>query len=366
MFREDPLFWCLLEMTNQSEEANKLDAAVLFAFFDDIVAIDSFTAGRVDSRLLDQVSDLAALWELLRAVRLHRPLARSMHMNEALSIRSGGGWEELRVAREDGKAFKGERNENIYNVVLAKIPQLMAAKMPSGRRDEHWLNVATKSRAALTELWNEFRDSRELLLRYAGLSEELIRAHMATISFDKSEGYQDALRAERVRIKALQQNLLVPTPSERAMRWPSSNVAAQTARGYPVQDRTKVKTRAADQVNAEEDGEFTPEEQVTAKTTITVKAETFQIFHRMFPSSDQDGELSSGMIDWRKFLIAMADAGFGCRHSTGSAVTFTSKMGRIVIHKPHPVAKLDFRSLMKIGKRLNKWFGFERKTFEIA
>ena len=207
IFRDDPLFLCLMQMTCHPEEASKLDPAVLFAFFDDMVAKDSSAADRIDSRLLDRISDLAALWELLRAVRLHRPLARSMHITEALSIRFGGGWEGLRVAGKDGNAFKGKRNENIYNAVLAKMPQLMAAKMPLGSRDEHWLQKAAKSRAALSELWDGFRDSRGLLLSHAGFSTELINAHMAMISFDKSEGYREALRAERVRIMARQQIL---------------------------------------------------------------------------------------------------------------------------------------------------------------
>ena len=366
IYQDDPLFWCLMQMTGHPEEATKLDPAVLFAFFDDMVAIDSSAAGRIDSRLLDQVSDLAALWELLRAVRLHRPLARSMHITEALSIRSGGGWEGLRVAGKDGNAFKGKRNENIYNAVLAKMPQLMAAKMPLGRRDEHWLQKAAKSRAALSELWDGFRDSRGLLLSHAGFSKELINAHMAMISFDKSEGYREALRAEQVRIMARQQNLLAPMPKEGAMRWPSAGVEAQKGRGCPVQDKTKVKTRATYPVSGEDNKTTPSEEPVAAPPTITVKTESLQIFYRMFPSSDEDSELSSSMIDWRKFVIAMADAGFACRHNTGSAVTFNNKNGRIVIHKPHPVAKLDFRSLMKVGKRLNKWFGFERETFEVA
>ena len=133
-----------------------------------------------------------------------------------------------------------------------------------------------------------------------------------------------------------------------------------------MQDKTKVKTRATYPISGEDNKTIPSEEPVAAPPTITVKTESLQVFYRMFPSSDEDSELSSSMIDWRKFVIAMADAGFACRHNTGSAVTFNNKNGRIVIHKPHPVAKLDFRSLMKVGKRLNKWFGFERETFEVA
>jgi hypothetical protein len=95
-----------------------------------------------------------------------------------------------------------------------------------------------------------------------------------------------------------------------------------------------------------------------------LKPESLQLFHRVFPSCEDGNEPFSSLTDWRKFVIAMADADFTSRHNTGSAVIFSCEKGKIVFHKPHPVAKIDFRSLMKLGKRLNKWFGRERESFE--
>ena len=62
-------------------------------------------------------------------------------------------------------------------------------------------------------------------------------------------------------------------------------------------------------------------------------------------------------MEWRKFVVAMTEARFDARQSSGSAVTFNNENGRTVIHKPHPMAKLDYRSLLTIGKRLNRRFG---------
>jgi len=53
----------------------------------------------------------------------------------------------------------------------------------------------------------------------------------------------------------------------------------------------------------------------------------------------------------------MDDAGFMAANSGGSAVIFTKEgEGRIVFHKPHPVAKIDQVILQSMGRRMGKWF----------
>jgi len=61
---------------------------------------------------------------------------------------------------------------------------------------------------------------------------------------------------------------------------------------------------------------------------------------------------------------AMEDAGFPATQSGGSAVTFVREgEGRIVFHKPHPVAKIEQGMLQAWGKRMRKWFRWEREIF---
>ena len=57
----------------------------------------------------------------------------------------------------------------------------------------------------------------------------------------------------------------------------------------------------------------------------------------------------------------MEDAGFPAAQSGGSVVTFTKEgRGRIVFYKPHPVAKIEQTVLQSWGKRMGKWFKWER------
>lgn len=105
--------------------------------------------------------------------------------------------------------------------------------------------------------------------------------------------------------------------------------------------------------------------------TIRVKPENLKVFAKMFPSSASEYS-KTGLIDWQHLEAAMVDAGLSATHSGGSAVTFVKKDdggakqqhgGRIVFHKPHPVAKIDPVLLQSMGKRMRKWFGWDRETF---
>jgi HicA toxin of bacterial toxin-antitoxin, len=82
----------------------------------------------------------------------------------------------------------------------------------------------------------------------------------------------------------------------------------------------------------------------------------------MFPCKEE----SSRCVDWDGFVHAMKDAGFTARSNGGSAVLFEGNPklgGKIVFHKPHPIAKIDPITLRSIGKRMAKWFGWSRELF---
>lgn len=83
-------------------------------------------------------------------------------------------------------------------------------------------------------------------------------------------------------------------------------------------------------------------------------------------------ENNAKMVDWDVFVNAMNDVGFRATNTgNGSVVSFEAEEsrcpweGRIVFHKPHPVAKIDLVLLYANGKRMNKWFGWSEETFEV-
>ena len=40
--------------------------------------------------------------------------------------------------------------------------------------------------------------------------------------------------------------------------------------------------------------------------------------------------------------------------------------GKIVFHKPHPIAKIDPIMLRSMGKRMAKWFGWGREVLGLG
>jgi hypothetical protein len=87
--------------------------------------------------------------------------------------------------------------------------------------------------------------------------------------------------------------------------------------------------------------------------TVQVPPDSLRIFRIVYPDTK---DRSSGVIGWRKFVGAMVDAGFQTTQIGGSAVIFSKGSGRIIFHKPNPVAKIGPVMLATFGKRLRKWF----------
>lgn len=109
------------------------------------------------------------------------------------------------------------------------------------------------------------------------------------------------------------------------------------------------------------------EEQVTCESKIPISRPSPKIIEMMFPAPSHDPATS---VDWKDFVALMADAGFSARSGGGSAVIFEQERhrlqgqaGKIVFHKPHPDGKVLSHKLRWHGRRLTKWFGWNRAMF---
>jgi hypothetical protein len=100
---------------------------------------------------------------------------------------------------------------------------------------------------------------------------------------------------------------------------------------------------------------------VALKTT-PVKQDSLGVFRKMFAS---DTGSTPGSVKWTHLVQALTDAGLVATQAPGSAVTFTSSdNGSINFHKPHGAEPVvDPVMLLRMGKRLKKWFGWEGECF---
>ncbi len=79
-----------------------------------------------------------------------------------------------------------------------------------------------------------------------------------------------------------------------------------------------------------------------------------------------------GDVDWKDFVHTMGAIGFAKKTMYGSAWSFTPKGEKltslskqsIMIHSPHPVAKIDFFVARRIGRRLTRTYGLDESSFE--
>jgi hypothetical protein len=386
-FATDPLLWCLWQMTMNDEYAHMMtDPALLFGFFEDLVAnpaVHSVDIDRVEQRLLDELSEFGAVWELLAAVRYHRPVRRQIEKEEALSLAPPRSfWRQW--ANED-RSGPGALSKKDHEVALAQ--KLDTMRMPSGRKDLAWLARATEVRQVLKEFWDHTRSGQRYYLESIYTSEEDIETLLSLVSFDLAPDYQAALQEEQDAILKRHQAGKKAKALDNAKETyldPSTSYTAAPA--LTIRTKMKVKTRADIDSPAKAKGStsdtgiphntgFTANTTVTPSKdgpsavtevhpTLTVRPNSLKIFQGMYPT---DTDTPSGAaIDWRKFVGAMTDAGFQATQSSGSAVTFSNGHGRIIFHKPHPVAKVDPVMLATFGKRMKKWFHWRREIFVAA
>lgn len=383
-FEADPLLWCLCQMTMNDEYAHMLtDPALLFGFFEDLVvnpAVHSVDIDRVEQRLLDELSEFGAVWELLAAVRYHRPVRRQIEKEEALSLAPPRSfWRQWANEDRNGPAAHAQKNREV-----ALVQKLDMIHMPSGRKDLAWLARTTEARQVLKEFWNHARSGQRHYLEAICASEEDVETLLSLVSFDLAPDHQTALQEERDAILKRTQaakNAKALADTKETYLDPSTSCTAAPA--LTIRTKTKVKTRAGidspakaksstsdtgipHNTGSTENMTVTPPNEVPSAVTevhptLKVRLNSLKIFRSMYPT-DIDTP-SSATIDWRKFVGAMADAGFQATQSSGSAVTFSNGRGRIIFHKPHPVAKVDPVMLATFGKRMKKWFHWRREIF---
>lgn len=99
----------------------------------------------------------------------------------------------------------------------------------------------------------------------------------------------------------------------------------------------------------------------------TLKARSFKVFKVLFYKPSQND--LPGEVSWADFLFAMAATGFAPEKLYGSVWQFTPSdldvERSIQFHEPHPVGKIPFRNARRMGRRLNRAFGWHGGMFTL-
>ena len=364
LFYKDRLGWCLLQMEGAPDKQSNFDHAMLFAILEHHLANSiSKERARVDEVLYGTLSDLAAYHEMLVSVRLSRPQNKARDIDEVLKS-------------DDREAWKA------YSLSLSLLPKdkitlgtailqdFYKAPLPSGQKNYTWLMRSRAIRNALEAFWRGLRECSQSLLEKSTFSREEADAILEIISANLSPEYIDAVDAEEGKVLASIERVSSATTSPIQEEWGSSE---PTQLSVPA-SKPKMKTRPVKQPEALEEAEdriaeLKVDSLEESSPLVSVAQRAFDVLTRMFPTTAEEAKKC---VQWDDFVRVMSDIGFSAKNGGGSVVVFENEGasaadghagGKIVFHKPHPVATIDPVMLHSMGKRMAKWFGWHRDRF---
>ncbi|KAI0095795.1 hypothetical protein F4776DRAFT_669644 [Hypoxylon sp. NC0597] len=274
------------------------------------------------------------------------------------------------------------------NFVAQRIKTLFTERpWPKGKRSVEWLKQAQAARDALDQVWIAFE---EVVLKHCKKDHaprDFVNRVKESLSARDSEQYHLEKQAEEEQVVwAVQEKVdkgkkraeptlqpqtqqPQPEPSARLVNSVSElsvNLKRTVLReGSTKQPKTKTRGQPYPSLPEEAQGEqnnVAPEEE---PDKIVVTATQMQFLEQMFP---ERGETPTGRsFKWQLFVEIMVLAGFEVHQKSGSAVSFrhADRGGSIVFHKPHPQPVIDHIMLSTMGKRLNKWYDWDRDMFAV-
>jgi hypothetical protein len=264
--------------------------------------------------------------------------------------------------------------------VVPLLQGMSAFTKKQDARDLQWLQAEDAKRAVLEDAWRNYlecftavhyiRMAASKCETQSGSKEMLEKLHHQPPS-----AYFKQLRKEREPIVARyimrvkQQHLADTGPV--VSDWAKSRQGQYSITAFkaalPI---LKEKTRKATTVHFAADATVIGLQGIIAgrvqpKTIYSIFPKRFFIIDEIFP--DEDGQ--PGMVvPWQEFLQLMnRDIGCVIETNGGSAFAFIlEKVGRVMVHRPHPDSTLQSYHLRNIGMSLEKQFGWQRESFGCA
>ncbi|KAI0011103.1 hypothetical protein F4779DRAFT_637849 [Xylariaceae sp. FL0662B] len=420
-FYQDKLFWSLYNMCEDMYRTITCDPVVSLQYFYREIESSWEQRKRVTPMLMRVISNTAVLDEIRTTILCTRGWYRYMRgsgveLPEIDAMQRGR--DELRAFLDVWELQIETSHEHLQALCTEH-------RWPRGKLDNAWLAQARASHDALDHLWDSLQT--KLLASFArlGIPESWADSVHESLGARFTEQYHREREAEeeRVRVcvereqakKGARQQIPKPDPKLEANSRNATIAAAAAAttenqRTAVLADskkkKKKKKTRGAAQPPAVPGGAApepqpqqhqqpqqqqqqqqqsgpqpqqppaprdapapaAPEQTEETKEPIAVKAEDMELLAQMYPLPGEPA--GHRTFKWQQFVEVLARTGFEPRQSGsagGSAVSFyhAESRGTIVFHQPHPEPKVDPVMLLSMGKRLAKWFGWERELFVV-
>jgi hypothetical protein len=342
---------------------------------------------RMHQRLVDELCDLIAVYELLLATQYHRPLFRPIGTDRACEVgQSRRYWRLFRYIshprthlcnadtlftyRSTIDAKLDPENHGNLSVTGPWLKRLSALKTPAGTKDAACLADTKAFRDCLKTFWDKARMMHRVRCEASKMPEADIMADLTSMSFESSPRYLSDIEAEedavRIAVEVRSRNKAAAGPTlPEASYLTDKPSAEEVSRFLPSRPREKVKTRPdalgiqlSDNEQPSSSSDPSGDEDAEHVRVLAVKPESYAVFQRMFSSSG-----GPGTTKWRQLLDAMVDAGFSISARGGSVVNFNNDQKGTDFHRPRPVHGLSNIILSALGKRMTRHFGWTMDPF---
>jgi hypothetical protein len=383
--KHDALLFALMRIQDcRASVFGDPDFALPLAFIQELCAAEPKRRARLDSAANGLLANIAAKAAIVSAIQLARPRSRLDAIEDVMETGSGRCyWRAFKVYQDgptldDSGVPDGWTGEDKLLAMMNSVRHVDEFRsLVSAKSYFHGKPIissrqarAKAMREAVEKMWPPFRVRHACFLAAAKFTEEEIASHMALLSASETDEYARIVQQENARFATRDDGGESPYVAsfptghvkDLAVRMPRVAAATDGLASLSVDDESSTAPAKTNIPNP-----------VRPLLVIWLKHKSslhvFELMFRETNDADSDSEASGGMVHWRDFRQAMADAGFGARNGGGSEVSFAPLNGgggRIVFHRPHPVPKIDPVMLSAMGKRMAKWFSWslERLTLE--
>ena len=386
LHKKDHILLCLTILCEGTTTLQDWDMALILKSLDLYLAkCGTREAKKIDPMVYCKITDIAALYQILTAIRMHRPTLSFRYTSSTLVLSKIG--RKLKEVFENPRLFHFRRSFN----------NLDKFKFPSGKKNEQWLDRAHSARNALSQAWSSAREDYKKIYRGLNIcdldTEEMVRLlsyhHspdvLAEVAQERQAILAHILKSKITVRKADAINEAVPYESSIPHVHAITDIPRKAAKLTCVA-KTKPKTRRKGNSSMEANNtELFPALVCPLDTVPLVgvlplpkKKRSLETLRLLFPTAVSE---LKGAVLWTDFVAMMQELGCSGQHRGGSEWTFWSQgdskegagsdreateqgVKSVQIHQPHPEPKLEAQKLQWIGKKLWRRFGWARECFE--
>lgn len=374
LYERDRLAWCLhhLHWTPHTP----VDHSIILQHLDAYFKSNPAQAKRLDTDLYRCLSNVVAIEQLLSILDLHRPALRAPLVEEFLEI-DRQSWQTIKAAGQDP-----------YTPLAADLKlgslfePLGKFAMPSGKKDEIWLEKRDFAHDNLRQSWTAARHwhlktqtlvpSKHVQPQVDLMSQCEALEHRARL---KTERCEIQARLEVARTRAVAKQF---TPLVENLNTSPTHVESKVRIQHSEKEKVKTRPQQSSEVKDEVTQEHAASDAQTASPTPTLysftkRSKTWKVLRLMFPQPEEDTTDGPRKVDWQDFVSTMSNLGLDAEPRGGSIFTFRGEIKvpsdeqvqkhSLNIHRPHPDPSMSYVKLRALGSRLNRRFGWVRECF---